>query len=65
MRRLLKGRTTFRSDHPGEFLLNVSRSTEIRVGLVSLVSIAVLIGGMAYLGWWLAREEVGAAGAKA
>ncbi|MBK6290963.1 MAG: MCE family protein [Ignavibacteria bacterium] len=46
MRRLLKGRTTFRSDHPGEFLLNVSRSTEIRVGLVSLVSIAVLIGGI-------------------
>ncbi|HQV68331.1 MAG TPA: hypothetical protein PLW39_07915 [Thermoflexales bacterium] len=31
------------------------------VGLPGLV----LIGGMAYLGWWLAREEVGAAGAKA
>ncbi|HQV68330.1 MAG TPA: hypothetical protein PLJ62_09540 [Thermoflexales bacterium] len=26
---------------------------------------AFVIGGMAYLGWWLAREEVGAAGAKA
>lgn len=46
MHRLLKLRTTSRSDHPGVFLLNVSRSTEIRVGLVSLVSIAVLIGGI-------------------
>lgn len=31
------------------------------VGLPGLV----LMGGMAYLGWWIARDEVGAAGAKA
>lgn len=41
-----RARTTYRSDHHGDSTLYVSRSTEIRVGLVSIASILILIVGI-------------------